>query len=401
MRKRDLLTGNVLWLSVVSLLNDTASEMIYPLLPLFLVGTLGAGAAFVGVIEGMAESTASLLKLASGWWSDRVHRRKPLVVWGYSLATFARPLVGVTTAPWQVLVIRVADRAGKGIRTAPRDALLAESVPETHRGRAFGLHRAADHLGAVMGPLLASALLVLLANDLRVVFLLALIPGLLALVVLWTRVGDVRTPGVAAATPAPIMFREVFHGRFRRFVFAISIFALANATDAFLLLRASELGVPVAAIPLLWGVLHVSKSVFSVPGGALADRAGARTALLAGWLLYALVSVGFALANTALHAWLLFMVYGLYFGLTESPAMALVASLSPSHVRGSAFGAYHFVVGVAALPASVLFGVLWQRYDPQTAFYVAAVLALLAAFALLTVRTSQPESAGDGVHQPI
>src|SRR5688572_104089 len=354
MRTRDLLTGNVLWLSIVSLLNDAASEMIYPLLPLFMVGTLGAGTAFVGVVEGIAESTSSLLKFASGWWSDRVQRRKPLVVWGYTVAALARPLVGLTTAPWQVLVIRFADRVGKGIRTAPRDALLADSVPVTHRGRAFGLHRASDHLGAVIGPLLASGLLVLLSNDLRSVFLLALVPGVISLVVLWTRVAE-PTTHTPAATPERIRFREVFHGQFPRFVFAISIFALGNATDAFLLLRATDLGVPVAAVPLLWGALHVSKSVFSVPGGALADRAGARTAMLAGWLLYALVSVGFALASNPLHVWVLFIVYGLFFGLTESPAMSLVARFSSVQVRGSAFGAYHFVKGLAALPASVLF----------------------------------------------
>ena len=392
MRTRDLLTGNVLWLSIVSLLNDTASEMIYPLLPIFLVGTLGAGTAFVGVIEGVAESTSSLLKLASGWWSDRVHRRKPLVVWGYSVASLARPLVGLTTAPWQVLLIRFADRVGKGIRTAPRDALLADSVPVTHRGRAFGLHRGSDHLGAVIGPVLASGLLVLLSNDLRSVFLLALVPGVISLVVLWARVKEPSSHS-PAAMPAPIRFREVFHGQFPRFVFAISIFALGNATDAFLLLRATDLGVPIAAVPLLWGALHVSKSLFSVPGGALADRAGARTAMLAGWLLYALVSVGFALASTVFHVWVLFIVYGLFFGLTESPAMSLVARFSRVQVRGSAFGAYHFVNGLAALPASILFGVLWERFDPQTAFYTGAALALTAALVLMTVRVGPMESA--------
>jgi MFS family permease len=392
MRTRDLLTGNVLWLSIVSLLNDMASEMIYPLLPIFLVGTLGAGTAFVGVVEGIAESTASLLKFGSGWWSDRVHRRKPLVLGGYTLASLARPLVGLATAPWQVLVIRFADRVGKGIRTAPRDAMLADSVPATHRGRAFGVHRASDHLGAVIGPLVASGLLVLLSNDLRSVFLLALVPGVISLVVLWARVREpaARSP---AAMPEPIRFRAVFRGQFPRFVFAISIFALGNATDAFLLLRATDLGVPVAAVPLLWGALHVSKTLFSVPGGALADRAGARTAMLAGWLLYALVSVGFALATTASHVWVLFIVYGLFFGLTESPAMSLVARFSTAQLRGSAYGAYHFVTGMAALPASILFGVLWERFDPQTAFYTGACFALAAVLVLLTVRTSAHESA--------
>jgi MFS family permease len=393
MRKRDLLTGNVLWLSVVSLLNDTASEMIYPLLPVFMVGTLGASAAFVGVVEGVAQSTSSLLKLAGGWWSDRAHRRKPLVVWGYTVASLARPLVGLATAPWHVLAIRFADRVGKGVRAAPRDALLAESVADAYRGRAFGVHRAADHLGAVIGPLMAAALLWLLTDDLRTVFLLAFVPGALSLVVLWRRVRETAARTVAAASPEPITFAGVFTGAFPRFVFAISVFALGNATDAFLLLRATDLGISVAAIPLLWGALHVSKSVFSVAGGTIADRAGARVAIFAGWVLYALVCVGFALASSAWHVWLLFLVYGLFHGLTESPQVALVAQLSQPHVRGSAFGAYHFVIGIAALPASVMFGVLWQRFSPQTAFYTGAALAITAALVLLTVRTTGNEAA--------
>lgn len=384
MRKRDLLTGNVLWLSVVSLLNDAASEMIYPLLPLFLVGTLGASMTFVGLIEGVAESTSSLLKLVSGWWSDRVRRRKPLVVWGYGIATVARPLVALATAPWHVLAIRFGDRIGKGMRTAPRDALLAESVPATHRGRAFGVHRAADHLGAVIGPVIASLLLLLLDGRLRLVFALALLPGLLSLLVLAQRVhepppvDDAPSPSAGVAS-----ILVVFHGPFAHFLFAIGIFALGNATDAFLLLRATELGVPIAAVPLLWGVLHVSKSVWSVPGGALADRFGARAALISGWLLYAVTYAAFALASAAWHVWLLFVVYGLFYGLTESPEKALVAQLSPGGSRGAAFGAFHFVLGVAALPASLAFGMIWQHFGAPAAFHTGAALALAATLLLL------------------
>ena len=377
---RLVLGGNVLWLSIVSLLNDAASEMIYPLLPSFLVGTLGATPAFVGLIEGVAESTASFLKLASGWLSDRVKRRKPLVFWGYTVATFARPLIGLVSAPWQVLAVRFADRLGKGLRSAPRDALLAESVPAGRRGLAFGFHWASDHAGAVIGPLLASGLLLLLPGRLRVVFLLALLPGLLSLLVIWWRVRDAGTarspapatpasaprpagepaPATPASAPRPAgesvwaQVRIGFRGPLGMFLIALVVFTLGNATDAFLLLRAQALGVPLALIPLLWGAHHVSKMGWNVPGGLLADRLGPRRAIAAGWLVYALTYGGFALASRAWHAWALFLLYGLFYGLTEAPEKALVARLAPSDRRGAAFGAYHFAIGIAALPASVI-----------------------------------------------
>jgi MFS family permease len=415
---RAVLGGNVLWLSVVSLLNDAASEMIYPLLPYFLVGTLGAAPALLGLIEGVAESTASFLKLASGWLSDRVRRRKPLVFWGYAIASCARPLVGIVSAPWQLLAVRFADRVGKGIRSAPRDALLAESVPATRRGLAFGLHRAADHAGAVIGPLLASGLLLLLPGRLRWVFLLAFIPGVLSLLVIAFRVReraaasgqaeagagpsaggtDMATDasGGKPASPAGLLSRarEAARGPLAPFLVVLVIFTLGNATDAFLLLRAQDLGVPLALIPLLWGVHHVSKMLWNVAGGLLADRLGPRRAIVAGWLVYALTYGAFAFASTAWHAWALFLCYGLFYGLTEAPEKALIAQLAPAGRRGAAFGAYHFAIGIAALPASLIFGVIWSTAGARPALLYGGGLALLASLALpLLVRLPACESA--------
>ena len=415
-RWRVVLGGNVVWLSLVSLLNDAASEMIYPLLPYFLVGTLGAAPAMLGLIEGVAESTAAFFKFGSGWLSDRVRRRKPLVFWGYAIATCARPLIGVVSLPWQLLAVRFADRLGKGIRSAPRDALLAESVPENRRGLAFGFHRAADHAGAVIGPLLASALLLLLPGRLRLVFLLAFIPGVLSLLVIVFRVherssgataaganggGGAASPG-ARTVDADSSLREAGPGTLSRaraaargplgaFLLVLVIFTLGNATDAFLLLRAQELGVPLALIPLLWGAHHVSKMLWNVPGGLLADRLGPRRAIVAGWLVYAVTYGAFAHATQAWHAWALFLLYGLYYGLTEAPEKALVAQLAPAGRRGAAFGAYHFAIGIAALPASFIFGVIWSAQGARTALLFGGALALLAAL-LLPVLVRLPAS---------
>lgn len=365
---------------MVSLLNDASSEMIYPLLPLFLVQSLGAGPAFLGMVEGIAESTASLLKLFGGWISDRIGRRKVLAVWGYGIASAVRPLMAVVTAAWHVLAIRFADRVGKGIRSAPRDALLAESVTPERRGTAFGLHRAADHAGAVIGPLLAALLLWLLPGRLRLVFALAAVPAGLAFLLLVLRVRDVAPP--ARPRDAPDISIRHLGPVFPRYLAVLVLFTLGNASDAFLLLRAQDLGVPVPLIPLLWGALHVSKMACSVPGGMLADRVGARGVIVAGWLVYAAVYAGFAAASEPWHAWALLLAYGLFYGLTESPEKALVSDLAPTALRARAFGTFHFAVGIAALPASFLFGWLWEAFSPAAAFTTGAAIALAAALLL-------------------
>jgi MFS family permease len=382
---RDLLAGNVLWLSIVSLLNDAASEMIYPLLPFFLVTTLGAGPAFLGLVEGVAESASSLLKLLSGWLSDRFQRRKPLVVAGYGIAGAVRPLIALVGAPWQVLAIRFGDRIGKGLRTAPRDALLAQSVPPERRGTAFGFHRAADHAGAVIGPLMAAGLLLLLPGRLRLIFALAAIPGAVALLVVLLKVRELDVPRGPVERKVDTPRLAGLGTPLLRYLAVLVVFTLGNATDAFLLLRANDLGIPLAAVPLLWGVHHVSKMAWSVPGGMLADRFGARRAILAGWAIYALTYAGFAIASSATHIWALFIVYGLFYGLTEAPEKALVAQLTPPDRRGSGYGAYHSAIGLAALPASVLFGALWSMFGPAVAFLTGAAFAFAAAILLVAL----------------
>jgi len=360
------------------------------------LASLGAGrVAVLGAIEGAAESASSLLKLASGWISDRFGRQKPLVAAGYAIAAVARPLVALAAAPWHVLAIRLADRAGKGLRAAPRDALLAASVPAHVRGRAFGIHRAADHVGAVVGPVIASLLLLALSGALRPVFALAALPGILAVLVIVFRVRESRTVAAAAVTGAGAQAMPVsFHGLgpvLPGYLAAVFVFTLGNATDAFLLLRAHDLGVSAAAVPLLWSALHVSKAMWSVPGGLLADRIGAQRAIGAGWLVYAATYAAFAVASAAWQAWALFLVYGLFYGLTEAPEKALVAALSPRERVGQAFGAFHFAIGIGALPASLLFGLLWQRFGPDIAFAAGAGLALIAC-GLLVARV--PAHAG-------
>ena len=365
---------NVLVLSAVSLLTDVSSEMIYPLLPVFLATTLGAGAVAVGAMEGVAQAVAALMQVLSGGWSDRAPRRKPLIVVGCGIASVLRPLIGLATNVTQVLAIRVGDRAGKGLRGAPRDALIAESVAIEDRGRAFGFHRAADHAGAVIGPLAAYALLGWGGIELRTVFLLAAIPGVLAIAVAWFGVSEeprVREGGRRGLGALPT-------GVLAKYLVVLAIFTLGNSTDAFLLLRAREAGVPLAQLPLLWAFLHVVKSVSSTPGGAWSDRVGRRPMLLAGWAVYAAVYAGFGLASNAGAIWGLMALYGLYHGLTEGTEKALVADLAASTERGWAFGWFNLVLGVMALPASLVFGAIWDARGAVTAFGFGAAMAGLA-----------------------
>ena len=385
------LAKNVRVLALVSFLTDVASEMIYPLLPLFLSTVLGTTAAGLGVIEGLAESVSSLLRLPAGWWSDRVGRRKPLVLLGYGLAAVARPLVGVAQSTGQVLAIRLTDRFGKGIRSAPRDALIADSVSAEERGYAYGVHRAADSFGAVMGPLIAWALLARQWVDLRHLFLFAAVPGLLSTLLVAglvretpTRRAD-RPDGTAARLPLAARLDGSLGGAFWRYLAVLFVFTLGASSDAFLLLRASHLGVPTSLIPILWAMLHVVKSSSTVVGGVLSDRLGRRPLIVVGWAVYALTYLGFALAEAPWQAWALFLVYGLYFGATEGAEKALVADLVPTHRRGTAFGWFNAALGVGALPASVLFGLVWERVGPAQAFLMGAAFAAAATVLLLLV----------------
>ena len=380
---------NVFALAAVSLLTDVSSEMIYPLLPIFLTTVLGANASFIGAIEGAAETTAALLKLASGWWSDRVQRRKPLVVLGYGIASLMRPLVAIAQSATQVLAIRVADRVGKGIRNAPRDALLADSVHPSIRGRAFGVHRTGDHIGGVLGPLIAFVLLSRHIAEMRTVFWLAAIPGVLSVIVVILFVREIPRAATVPAGGAPDLTQPM-GAPFWRVLFVIFLFTLGNSTDAFLLLRATQLGVPVALAPILWAALHVVKSASSAPGGALSDRIGRRPTLIAGWLLYAAVYIGFAVAGVAWQAWALFGVYGFFFGLTEGSERALVADLVGPARRGTAFGWYSLAIGLGALPASILFGYVWDHRGASAAFLMGAAFAAVAAAGMMIVMPAKP-----------
>jgi MFS family permease len=393
------LPSTVRRLGLVSLLTDASSEMIYPLLPSFLIGVLGAGPAFVGLIEGLAESVASLGKVVSGRISDRMRRRKPLIVGGYALSSLARPLVAAAAAPWHVLAVRITDRIGKGVRGAPRDALLAHVTPREDLGRAFGFQRAMDHAGAVVGPLVASALL-LLHLDLRTVFALAALPAAASVLVL---VFGVREEPRAApmdrgrdrpAAPAAVKASATTPG-LGRLLTVIGLFTLGNSSDAFLLLRAQDAGVTLPLIPILWTAHHVVKSSASTAGGALSDRVGRRAAIAAGWLLYALCYAGLALATSAGQVWALFAVYGLHHALTEAPERALIAEMAGAEARGRAFGLYHAVTGALLLPASLITGALWQRFSPAAALLTGAALALVASIALLAV-VREPSRDGSG-----
>jgi MFS family permease len=373
------LSKNVRNLGWVSLFNDISSEMIYPLLPLFLTQVLGVGVVFVGLIEGIAESVSSFLKLFSGWLSDRFQKRKGIIFFGYSLASVTRPFMGLTTSAYHVLFLRFFDRVGKGVRTSPRDALLSQSTLENERGKAFGFQRAMDHAGAMTGPLIASLLMATLTQNLRIIFTLSFIPALVCLLILYRGVSEVGKELPSKSSPFKLHLKS-WDRKFKYFLLIITLFTLGNSSDAFLLLRAKDLGIGVISIPILWFVFHLSKTAFSVPGGTLSDRIGRKRVMIIAWTIYGLVYLGFAFASKAYHIWFLFFIYGIFYGFSEGTERAWVADLVEESKRGTAYGAYHFFIGMAALPASVVMGFLWKAIGVQWAFSFGAAMALIAAF---------------------
>jgi len=376
----------------VSLFTDMASETVYPLLPLFLTQVLGAGAMSLGVIEGAAEAANSALKILSGWLADRWRSQKMLVLLGYGIASAVRPLIGFATAWPQVLAIRFSDRLGKGIRGAPRDAMLADFAPPDARGRVFGFHRAMDHAGAVTGPLLATAFLYFQPGNYRTLFFLTIIPGVIVILFILRVPQPDRTRTKPTETSGPRQEPSNQDGSAwqlgRRFYLAMAVillFSLGNASDAFLLLRLSDLGVQSIWIPLLWSALHVVKVGSSLAGGALSDRFGRRGLIALGWLWYALVYAGFGYFDTTAIVIAIFLSYGLYFGLTEGNEKAWVADMAPPHARGTAFGIYNATLGVGTLAASLIFGAIWTRVSPHAAFLTGAALAIAASALLFTM----------------
>jgi MFS family permease len=404
--KKGPLPRNVWVVTLTSFLTDISSEMLINLLPLFLFSVLGVRTTFIGLIEGLADAVASLVKMTSGWLSDRLRVRKPLAVLGYAVSTIAKPFLYLATSWGAVLGVRFADRVGKGLRTAPRDALIADSIPESRRGLAFGLHRAGDTAGAVVGIGLAIAVIVtsqrgaaeLSRETFQTVVLLSIIPAVLAVLTLAFGAREIR-PGVpitSSQEPTPIDKKEEknrggllsTNRLFRNFILIMVLFALGNSSDAFLILRAKTTGLSVVNILVMMMVFNLIYTIISTPAGALSDKAGRKRILMIGWALYVAVYLGFARASAGWHAWALMALYGVYYGLTEGVARAFVADLVPSHLRGTAFGILHAVVGLIALPASIIAGVLWQGigvwsgFGPGAPFLFGAGAAFLASIAL-------------------
>jgi MFS family permease len=384
------LPRNVWALSITSFLTDISSEMLFNLLPLFLANVLGVGTAVVGLIEGVAETTASLLKVYSGALSDRLGRRKTLTVLGYGLSTLAKPFLYFASTWGWVLGVRFSDRVGKGVRTAPRDALLAGSIPPDRRGLAFGLHRAADTAGAFTGLGIAALIIwatqagsaQLTRQTFQIVVLASVIPAALGVLVLALGAREIASP--TDETAAPRLTLSGLDRRFRAFLVVVVLFTLGNSADAFIILRAQERGLSVLQVMGMLLTFNAVYTLLSIPAGSLSDRVGRRRVLLAGWLLYGLVYLGFAAARSGVQIWLLYGVYGVYYAFTEGTARALVADLVPQAQRGTAYGLFHAGVGLAALPASLVAGVLWQGlggwagFGPAAPFIFGASLALLA-----------------------
>jgi len=378
------LPRNVKLLGWASCLNDIASEMIFPLLPQFLITVLGGNRFYLGIIEGVAESASSLLKLGAGAWTDRAGKRRGFVIFGYALAAVSRPVIGTVTAPWQLFFARTADRVGKGIRTSPRDALIADSTTPDFRGRAFGFHRAMDNLGAAVGPLLATAFLWFWPDELRMLFLLTLLPGLIVVGMLV--MGLQETVATEQTETRFQLSLKPFDRNFRLYLLTLLVFTLGNSSDAFLLIRAGELGVPTTFLPLLWFVFHIVKSGGNLLVGKFVDRIGPRKPMFIGWFIYAGVYIAFGLATAAWHAWALFLAYGVFYAFTEPAEKTFVANLVSPERKGLAFGWYNFSIGVAALPSSLIFGALYQEFGPLVAFGWGAGLALIAACLLTAVK---------------
>ena len=391
------LPRNVFAISLVSLLNDASSEIIYPLLPILLTSVLGASPRAIGIIEGAAESVSSLIKLLAGYLSDRFGKRKILVVSGYALAALARPFLAFATSWQQVLAIRLTDRVGKGVRSAPRDAMIADAVAIEQRSSALGIHRAMDHGGAVIGPLLGFVLVLFFVTDQNAptrieftwVLMLAAVPAIAAVLVsiFFMRESTLLAP---RETEVKKLSLRGFDSNFKRFLLILALFTLSNSTDSFLILRARNIGVSIKGSLLLWSAHHCMKVLSSLWGGDLSDRLGRKRLIVSGWILYAAVYAGFAFVSNEYSIWVLFLIYGIYFGLAEGAEKALVADLVKPEQRGTAYGLYNLAFGITVFPASLLMGIIWDWKGPTAAFLVSAILGATAALLLLVMVKPHP-----------
>ena len=370
------LPKNVKALGFVSLFNDIASEMINPLLPIFITSVLRAGTIALGVIEGVAEATNSFLKLFSGIISDKIKRKKPFIFFGYLIASISRPLIGITNSWIQVLFLKFLDRFGKGIRTSPRDALLSLSVSKNETGIAFGFQRAMDHLGALIGPIFAFLLLNIF--DLRKLFLISLIPGIISVFILVyfvkEKIGDEKSK---------FSFKGKFSKKFYLLIFIFFLFNLGNSSDSFLILKANKEGIKVLYLPILWSLFHLVKSIFSIPFGALSDKIGRKKVIAIGWLIYSITYFFFAFAKSLQFFIFLFLFYGLYFAFSEGSERALISDYSDKEYKGSAYGIYHFAQGIALFLSSFIFGILWNYYGPKIPFLFGSFISFLSLILLL------------------
>ena len=391
------LNPNVFFLGIVSPLTDVSSEMIFTLIPLFLSNVLGAAPAIIGLVGGLSESTDAILRIFSGWFSDRIGKRKSLALVGYSISTVAKPFMYLASSWGTVLAVRFGDRVGKGIRASPRDALVADSVSAEERGKGFGLHRAMDTTGAVLGLIIAAIIiysvhgwgLELSLKTYQWLVLAGIVPAVLAVIVLLVFVSEARRkPPTGNSSPRRSRWKRLTNGfdtRFKVFLAIMVMFTMGNSSDFFVILRAQNLEAPLVHVVLMLVLFNVTYAAISLPAGMLSDRLGRKRVLALGWLVYALVYMGFAQASSTWQVWLLFACYGIYYGIAEGVARAFVADLVPEEKRGTAYGLYHGVVGLSLLPASVLAGWLWQTISPAAPFYLGTGLAFLAILGIMVL----------------
>ncbi len=371
---------NVYAAGFVSLFMDISSEMVYSLVPLFLANTLGVNKSIIGFIEGVAESTASVLRALSGYISDRMGTRKWVMAAGYGISVLSRPLIAMGNNWGEVMVYRFTDRFGKGIRSAPRDAIIAESTHRESFARAFNFHRAMDTFGAVLGPLFAFMLLEAYQNNYRLVFWLSIIPGVIAVALIIIFIRDTPTPTSKSGAKIELSIKN-FNWKFRLFLLIATLFALGNVSDFFLILRAQDVGIPVVTIPVVYLFFNLIYSLFAIPAGILADSYGKRRLILAGMILFAFLFFGFAQAQTPRTIWFLFALYGIFMGLTEGIQKAYLATIIPAEYKATAYGIFNSAVGMAMLPSGIIAGWLWDKYSPAATFYFGAVTATLSAIA--------------------